>query len=969
MPNPLTEYHSVQNPIINYVSQIGWNKVSQETALNLRRGEGGLLFYDILAERLKALNPGLVDDSNVGDIIKRIENARSTIEGNREVLRWIKGEQTVFSTEQNRELNVTVVDFENPQNPNKNNVFHVTSEWQYTNGRFTNRADIVFLINGIPVVLVETKAAQKKNGAEDGIKQVRRYHRETPEMVTQPQVFDVPNIVDFYYGVTWNLEIKNLFNWKDEEKGNFEKKVKAFFEKKRFLKTIQSYILFFEKDDEVNKIILRQHQTRAVEKVTDRCKDKKKPRGLVWHTQGSGKTFTMITVAEHLLTRPEFEKPTVVMLVDRNELEGQLSGWLRAFKGIDIPPAESKEHLRELLRNDYRGLIVTTIHKFDKIPPNLNKRENIFVLVDEAHRTTTGDLGNYLVGALPNATLIGFTGTPIDRTAHGKGTFKVFGLYDEKGYLDKYSIKESIEDGTTIPLKYTLAPNKVQVPKEKLEKEFYSLAETEGVSDIEDLNRILDRAVNLKNFLKAEDRVDKVSRFVADHFKNNVEPLGYKAFLVGVDREACVLLKEALDKCLPTDYSKIVYTPAHNDDEKLKRYYLSEDEEKKVRKEFVRPDSLPKILIVTEKLLTGFDAPILYCMYLDKPMRDHTLLQAIARVNRPYEQLKDEKRIEKPCGMIVDFIGIFDNVEKALAFDSDIVASVIENLDLLKKRFGELMRSTATEYLKLLKGASGDKIVERIIKLVENPKDREKFFQFYKELETLYEIISPDVFLRPYIDDYLELSKMYEVAVNAKSMRPIMDLMKKTEELVRKNVTLEELTGTLRLHKIDEDTLEAIKKEDSSDNSKVINLAKSLVNSIDEEEGSKPFLVSISERAGAVVEALYDRQTSTRDALKFIEKLIEEYNQAKREMAAKKMNTQTFSAYWILKQAGVKNPEVVAAQVEGLLKRFPNWQLNVAEFRALRAELYTVFIPAVGKERMAELVKKLLHALRGGVAE
>jgi len=444
MPNPLTEYHSVQNPIINYVSQIGWNKVSQETALNLRRGEGGLLFYDILAERLKALNPGLVDDSNVGDIVKRIENARSTIEGNREVLRWIKGEQTVFSTEQNRELNVTVVDFQDLQNPDKNNVFHVTPEWQYTNGRFTNRADIMFLINGIPVVLVETKAAQKKNGTEEGIKQVRRYHRETPEMVTQPQVFDVPNIVDFYYGVTWNLELKNLFNWKDEEKGNFEKKVKAFFEEKRFLKTIQSYILFFEKDDEVNKIILRQHQTRAVEKVTDRCKDKKKPRGLVWHTQGSGKTFTMITVAEHLLTRPEFEKPTVIMLVDRNELEGQLSGWLRAFKGIDIPPAESKEHLRELLRNDYRGLIVTTIHKFDKIPPNLNKRENIFVLVDEAHRTTTGDLGNYLVGALPNATLIGFTGTPIDRTAHGKGTFKVFGLYDEKGYLDKYSIRESI---------------------------------------------------------------------------------------------------------------------------------------------------------------------------------------------------------------------------------------------------------------------------------------------------------------------------------------------------------------------------------------------------------------------------------------------------------------------------------------------------------------------------------------------
>ena len=964
MPAKTSEARSVQFPIIEYVQAIGWGLVSQQQALSWRRGEGGLLFYEVLAERLKALNPGVVDDSNVGDIIRRIENARSTIEGNREVHSWLKGERSVFVNSQNRELNVKVLEFEKTER----NVFQVTPEWQYTNGRFTNRADIIFLINGIPVALVETKAAQVRDGIERGITQVRRYHRETPEIVTAPQVFDVPNIVDFYYGVTWSLDLKSLFNWKEKERGNFEKKVKAFFDTQHFLGIIQSYILFFEKDDELNKIILRQHQTRAVEKVVARCEDKSKPRGLIWHTQGSGKTFTMLTVAEHLLTHPEFEKPTVLMLVDRNELEGQLAGWLRAFRGVDVPVAESKENLRDLLRKDYRGLVLTTIHKFDKMRANLNTRRNIFVLVDEAHRTTTGDLGNYLVAALPKATLIGFTGTPIDKTAQGKGTFKVFGIYDEKGYLDKYSIRESIEDGTTVRLRYTLAPNKVQVPKDQLEKEFFRLAEAEGVSDIEDLNRILDRAVNLRNFLKAPDRVDKIAKFVAEHFKSNVEPLGYKAFLVGVDREACVLLKEELDKHLPAEYSRIVYTPAHNDEEKLKRYYLSEDEEKQVRKAFVKPDSLPKILIVTEKLLTGFDAPILYCMYLDKPMRDHTLLQAIARVNRPYEQLKEEQRIEKPCGVIVDFIGIFDKVEKALAFDSDVVASVIENLDLLKTRFGDLMQTKAPEYLKLLKGASGDKVVERVIDLVEDPIERKTFFDFYRELETLYEIISPDVVLRPYLDDYLELSKMYEIALNAKSVRPIMDLMKKTEELVRKNVKMDEPTGLMKPRNIDEETLKAIKTEDSSDNSKVINLARSLVSAVDQERGSKPFLISIAERAGAIVEALYDRQTSTKDALRSVERLVEEYNRANREMADKEMDTQTFSVYWIVKQAGVKNPEAVAAQVGSLLNRYPNWQVNVSELRALKAELYKVFISSVGKDHMVDVVEKLLHIQRGGVA-
>jgi type I restriction enzyme R subunit len=961
MPETLTEASSVQFPIIKYAQEVGWQEVSQHQAVSLRRGEAGLLFYDILEEHLKALNPGIVDDSNVGELIRRIENARSTIEGNREVHAWLKGEKTVYVPSEKRELNVQVVDFANPDN----NLFQVTPEWQYTNGRFTNRADIMFLINGIPVAIVETKAAQRRDGVEEGIKQVRRYHRETPEMVTQPQVFDVPNIVDFYYGVTWSLDLKNLFNWRDEEKGNFEKKVKVFFDRERFLKVIRSYILFFEKDDELGKIILRQHQTRAVERVLARAHDRSKPRGLIWHTQGSGKTITMLTVAEHLLTRPEFEKPTVIMLVDRNELEGQLAGVLRSFKGTDVPVAQSKENLRELLKSDYRGLIVSTIHKFDKMPARVNEGTNIFVLVDEAHRTTGGDLGNYLVGALPKATLIGFTGTPIDKTAHGKGTFKVFGPYDEQGYLDKYSIAESIEDGTTVPLRYTLAPGKVRVPKEMLQKEFFAKAETEGISDIDDLNRILDRAISLKNFLKANDRVEKITKFVAEHFKNNVEPLGYKAFLVGVDREACVLLKEALDEHLPAEYSRIVYTPAQNDDEKLQRHYLSKDAEKRVRKAFIKAEETPKILIVTEKLLTGFDAPILYCMYLDKPMRDHTLLQAIARVNRPYE---DQKRIEKPCGLVIDFIGIFDNVQKALAFDSDVVASVIENLDVLRERFQELMTTEAPKYLKLLEAATGDKAVEGIIDWVADGDRREVFFDFFKEIETLYEIISPDQFLRPYLKDYVSLSKIYQVAINARSVRPLMDLMKKTEELVRKNVKADEITGTLKLYKLDENTIKAIKKDSDSDNTRVINLAKSIVATVEQERGEKPFIVSLAERATAVLDNLDNRRLSTQDALKTMERLVEEYNQATREMASKKMDIDTFSAYWILKRSGLKNPEPVAAQVSALFGKYSNWNVNVSELRGLKADLYKVFLPAVGKDKMVDLVEKLLQTQRGGVA-
>ena len=495
---------------------------------------------------------------------------------------------------------------------------------------------------------------------------------------------------------------KNLFNWHDEQPGNYENKVKAFFSRTRFLRLVRDYVIFMTENDELTKKILRQHQTRAVEKVVLRVAEPAKRRGLIWHTQGSGKTLTMMTVAAKLLREVRgAEKPTVLMLIDRNELEGQLLKNIDGYGIKTVKVADSKRELQDILGSDYRGLVVSMIHKFDDIPANINTRESVVVLVDEAHRTTGGDLGNYLMGALPNATYIGFTGTPIDRLSQGQGTFKVFGGDDEEGYLDKYSIAESIADGTTVKLNYALAPSDLTVDKEVLEKRFLSLAEAEGVSDIEELNAILDRAVELKEMMKAPDRVAKIAAFVAEHFLKNVEPMGFKAFLVAVDREACALYKKALDKHLPPDYSRVVYSPSHGDRQELKAYYLNEDEEKKLRKDFIRKTEKPKILIVTEKLLTGFDAPILYCMYLDKPMRDHVLLQAIARVNRPYE---DDAGQVKPFGFVLDFVGIFEKLEKALAFDSDVVASVIQNIDVLKQLFATMMQQQAPAYLALCEG-------------------------------------------------------------------------------------------------------------------------------------------------------------------------------------------------------------------------------------------------------------------------
>ncbi len=297
MPSIGNERATVQNPLVSYSTEIGWAYLSPDQALTLRRGESGALLYQTLRDKLVSLNPGVVTVNNVDEVIARIESARNNIEGNAEVLAWLRGERSIYVQSEKRQRNVMLIDFSHPTE----NIFHVTDEWQYTNGKYTNRADVMFIINGVPVAIVETKSATKKDGIDEGITQIRRYHRETPELMTSPQVFDVTHILDFYYGVTWNLDRKGLFNWKDEEKGNFEKKVKRFFSRERFLKFLESWIVFYKKDDELRKIVLRQHQTRAVEKVVERALDPEKKTGLVWHTQGSGKTFTMIKAADLIL--------------------------------------------------------------------------------------------------------------------------------------------------------------------------------------------------------------------------------------------------------------------------------------------------------------------------------------------------------------------------------------------------------------------------------------------------------------------------------------------------------------------------------------------------------------------------------------------------------------------------------------------------------------------------------------------
>jgi len=636
-----------------------------------------------------------------------------------------------------------------------------------------------------------------------------------------------------------------------------------------------------------------------------------------------------------------------------------------------VEHASSIARLNQLLASDYRGIIVTMIHKFRDMPADLNTRTNIYVLIDEAHRTTGGDLGIYLMAGLPNATFIGFSGTPVDLTVYGKGTFKTFGKDDPKGYLHKYSISESIADGTTLPLYYQLAPNTLLVPHDTLDAEFLSLAEAEGVADIEELNKILERAVNLKNFLKGKPRIEQVARFVVDHYLNNVEPLGYKAFLVAVDREACALYKQALDAIftelgLPTDYAQVVFTGNNNDKPLLKQYHLDAKQERQIRKSFCKLDQQPKILIVTEKLLTGFDAPVLYAMYLDKPLRDHTLLQAIARVNRPYEN--EALQMVKPHGFVLDFVGIFKKLEKALAFDSDEVNAIVKDIQLLKLLFQNKMEQKAPAYLALIHQNFTDKDVDALIEHFRDPERRKAFFKEYKEIEMLYEIISPDAFLRPFIDYYTSLSAIYAVVSKAYTRTVSVDreFQRKTSALVQEHINSLGIADPLEILAINSETIALIKAQRGGARLNVVNLVKSIEKEAEEHSGD-PYLIAMAERARLVQNKFEQRQTNTTEALDNLLAELSLNEERKKQQAEKGFDALTFFVYRSLLEANINNPETVSNQIKAAFVSHPNWKASEAALRELRQQVTFVLFAACDQfEQVTPLVDALFTTLAKG---
>ncbi len=551
------------------------------------------------------------------------------------------------------------------------------------------------------------------------------------------------------------------------------------------------------------KIICRYQQYEGANKIVQRVLGGTTKKGLIWHFQGSGKSLLMVFAAQKLRLQPALRNPAVLIVVDRIDLDAQISATFHASDIPNLVKAESRAELETLLKQGTRKIIITTIFKFGEADGLLSADENIIVLVDEAHRTQEGNLGLKMRAALPGAFFFGLTGTPINRRDHN--TFAAFGAEeDERGYMSRYGFEESIRDGATLTLHFEPRLVELHIDKAAIDEAYSEL--TGELSDL-DRDQLGKAAAKMKVLVKVPERIQAICADVARHYLEKVRPNGFKAMLVTFDQEACLLYKAELDKHLPPEASDIVISVSgkERDDERYRPLKRDRDAEEKLLDRYRDPNDPLQMLVVTAKLLTGFDAPILQAMYLDKPMRDHTLLQAITRVNRTYGD-------KKTHGLIVDYLGVFDDVAKSLEFDEEGFRRVISDIAALKTKLPEAMQKCLAYFPGLDMSLTGFEGLLAAQECLPNNEIRDLFAADYSYLSSLWEAISPDPLLAPYENDYRWLSQVY-ISIQPTSGTGALlwhSLGAKTIELIHQNVHVETVRDDLDEIVLDPQLIEAI---------------------------------------------------------------------------------------------------------------------------------------------------------------
>lgn len=901
----LSELKGVEKPVTEWLSKMGWTFKSNDDLKVYSRPFFNPVLETVLIEKTTQINniTPAVARLAVEQLLQNLNNPIPIL-GNEAFLDKLASHVTI--SVEGDDIDVHFIDFEDIWN----NDFIVTNQY-WVQGYKMVKTDIVLLVNGIPIVPIEAKQrARKGTNWLEGVAQFSTYDQRADKLfmchafgvacngriakygipgasssyfnewksnlidTAQPNpILDPENDLCLVYkdpeDAYWHFDVARLPNGEVLERMKLG--IIGLLQPARVLDILKHFMVFERTEGKIIKKVARYQQLRAANKIADRVINSDLKQGVIWHTQGSGKSLTMLYTAFKLRQSKELKDPTVYIVVDRKDLREQIGG---TFDDCEFPNARAVNNIGDLkyiIDKAPAGVFITTIQKFRELGNRQDLRDNVIVLIDEAHRTQYGDFQMELQAVLPNAKRFAFTGTPIPKTHHE------FGIVRQKGeheyYLDRYSIQDAIDDGATKPIRYTFGPQEWFLDKEKLKQGYNEItAELD-----EDEKRLVEKRVQAwKVFLKHPERIETLAKDIAEDYRNGVEPQGYKAQVVACDKEACVLYYNELLKYFDRSEISIIFsTGAYDEGEKyelFKDHYKEDAERKKLIRQFKRRITEEeqklgnnlKIFIVCNMLLTGFDAPIEQTMYLDSPIRDHNLLQAVARTNRPYDD--KVSKLSKEFGRIVDYVGVFQNYKDALNYDPEDIGE-FEDVESLVATFPKVLDEAFKPFEDIQLEDSYECAMNIVKKLTE--MDHGKFENSFREVVQLWESISPHPKLREHKEQYLWLNEIYEIYLE-EFKRIDFDAeiyAAKTRKLIQETARLINFKGHLPEIKIDSDYLSKLKETKLNPSDKAEKIIRDIETVIRQNEVNSAVYVEFQNRLDELIKQKQEQSLAIEEIL------------------------------------------------------------------------------------------------------
>lgn len=931
------QHHGSGGPLINDT----YNRECQEPIL-----------WSIVRNKIIDFNPK-VNEDNVDSVITGL---KGDMAGEQTLLRKNHAAHDFLETGRLTQLqqpdkepvktNVHVVDYENPE---RNSLIAANQVRFKENGKII-KPDVTLFLNGFPIVQIELKSSGQGSRVNDAVRDLQSYESSVPSAF-QTVLFNAAADTHEYVVGPVGAPKRHYIPWSrappeyttDTEFEHFKQGSRATLNPTTLLNILKNYVFFSDEEGGLVKITPRYMQYYAVENLLGRVRSGERTRGLVWHTQGSGKTITMLFSADRLIEAEWFENPQILLLVDTDDLRDQTTTQLENIGySHRFTVAKSMNHLEELLKTGKSGLVVSTIQMFEEVSSDIQGNKNTVVLSDEAHRMMEKRWGNRLEGALPDAHHYGFTGTPVSESI--RNTFRNYETGENgnggRPYLDRYSIKEGIDDGVILPVHFEVRTDVGwRVDDITMDEEFEELT---ADLDKDETRELIQGTLTSRQLSELPSRVDALTRDIYQHYTEKLAPNDWKALVVVPSRQAAVQYGDALRELHDGDVDDIRVMISQDQDESLESDAVvpGEQQHNKIT-DFKKTDS-PKIFVVCDMLLTGFDAEVLKCMYLDRNLEDHKLLQAIARVNRPSNDGT------KHSGLIVDYRGALANLEDALAYDDNVIKEEIvaeegELIDTFVEQLGDIKDMFSSS----LNVASQEDITALVSEIVQSS---ERFKEKMARLQNVYESLSPHGGLVDYESDYRLLNQIrLELESIERSgddpVDPTDEWGQKTLELIEEYTDIDTVGEQYPEFTLDTGALEEIR--DVPPDIEVVRVGKGLQEILERERRGNPRYDRLSERLQTVLEQWREDMNDATETLSALERIEEHTRELEERRESPELNDAEYAIYLSLldeydetvrseDEAKKVAKEIEIQFQENVTRDFMGWKTNPDTHKEIR---------------------------------